>query len=343
MCCARKDVRVDLLEFKTYAEIDLDETPIAVLGCGHFFTGETLDGLVGMDRVYTRDKFGNYNGLQDPSGLSTVPTCPDCRVPIHQFATRRYNRAINRAVLDETSKRFLVSGRRRLEELEGRVAAAEEKLSETRGKISVLFNMSSRYKTIMGLQSEAVQLVRDMDAEHQPTKKLFDTALTFQRLESETRSPTSQAALDGGFQLLTLNPAPERQPVYDQQITLGAGRLQLTIQESILRDQLALQSTRRANLRRMKFSRSGSGSPFTTARNSLPKQEKPTFPALLSPPAWRRPASSNCKGGIGESSTPGLTLVMAPERPCSRKGCKHLEVPERVKGLEMRLRRHGGS
>ena len=33
---SERTLGVDLLELKTYGEIDLDETPILVLGCGHF-------------------------------------------------------------------------------------------------------------------------------------------------------------------------------------------------------------------------------------------------------------------------------------------------------------------
>jgi hypothetical protein len=39
------DAQVDMLEFKTYSEIDLDESPVVALTCGQFFTAETLDGM----------------------------------------------------------------------------------------------------------------------------------------------------------------------------------------------------------------------------------------------------------------------------------------------------------
>lgn len=45
---------------KTYSEINVDETPIVVLGCGHFFTAETLDGMIGMSDVYEVDGNGDY-------------------------------------------------------------------------------------------------------------------------------------------------------------------------------------------------------------------------------------------------------------------------------------------
>jgi hypothetical protein len=43
-CRMKLDAQVDMLEFKEYAEINLDETPVVALACGHFFTAETLDG-----------------------------------------------------------------------------------------------------------------------------------------------------------------------------------------------------------------------------------------------------------------------------------------------------------
>lgn len=36
-CGGKGDARVDFLEWKTYSEISLDETPIIVLGCGQLY------------------------------------------------------------------------------------------------------------------------------------------------------------------------------------------------------------------------------------------------------------------------------------------------------------------
>jgi hypothetical protein len=238
------------MELKTYGEIDVNSTPIAVLGCGHFFTGETLDGLVGMGNVYKTDKLGTYNGLKELSGeLTPIPCCPDCRVPIRQFATRRYNRVVNKAVLDETSKRFLVGGREQLAELEKQVAEAETELARSRDS-SVLANldprkaMADRHKSAMNLDREAARLRKEMAAEHQPTRKLFDAIMTFQRHQRE------QDTLAQKLNTLHISAPPttllERpvipQPVYDQQITLNAHRLQLRIQEAMLRDTFTLLS-----------------------------------------------------------------------------------------------------
>ena len=41
------DAQVDMIEFKEYGEVDLDETPVVALACEHFFTAQTLDGTSG--------------------------------------------------------------------------------------------------------------------------------------------------------------------------------------------------------------------------------------------------------------------------------------------------------
>lgn len=38
--------QVDMIEFKEYREVDLDEEPVIALACGHFFTAQTLDGML---------------------------------------------------------------------------------------------------------------------------------------------------------------------------------------------------------------------------------------------------------------------------------------------------------
>ena len=134
VCTGKKDARVDLLEMKLYREIDLDETPIVVLGCGHFFTAETLDGHIQMSGVYYQDALGDFTAFRDVSAelAQAVPRCPDCQCPIRQHSTQRYNRVINRAVIDEMSKRFLVSGKDRLRNLQQDIHDLEQGFDESR-------------------------------------------------------------------------------------------------------------------------------------------------------------------------------------------------------------------
>ena len=143
-CCGKGDARVDLLEMKTYKEIDLDETPIIALACGHFFTAETLDGHMGMGAVYVMDGYGEFTGLKDVSSklAQSIPCCPDCRSPVKQHATHRYNRVVNRAVIDEMSKRFLVDGQRELRALEQQTEELGQSLETSRAKILNILHQS---------------------------------------------------------------------------------------------------------------------------------------------------------------------------------------------------------
>lgn len=65
---------------KSYNYIDPDETPIVVLGCGHLFTAESLDGHIGMPEVNEQDGNGELTSLQDISAALAllIPRCPDC-------------------------------------------------------------------------------------------------------------------------------------------------------------------------------------------------------------------------------------------------------------------------
>ncbi|KAG8531640.1 uncharacterized protein KY384_003271 [Bacidia gigantensis] len=140
ICCSdgRKDQRVDMLEFKSYNEINLDETPIIVLSYGHSFTAETLDGHMQMSEVYEYlPATGEYTGLREnrESLAPAPPRCPDCKRTVRQFATQRYNRAINPAVIDEMSKRFLVSGSERIRNLDADIDEIEEGLQKARHQV----------------------------------------------------------------------------------------------------------------------------------------------------------------------------------------------------------------
>ncbi len=123
---------------KTYCEIDLRDAPIVILGCGHFFTAETLDGHVGMAEVYSQDERGEFTGLRNVSAelARSIPRCLDCQCPPRQHCTQRFNRVINRAVIDEMSKRFLVNDKEALRKLERQVLELEQDFEQSRGEIT---------------------------------------------------------------------------------------------------------------------------------------------------------------------------------------------------------------
>lgn len=140
---------------KTYREIDLKEQLIVVLGCGHFFTAESLDGIMEMSEVNEMDGYGDFIGLKDISGAlaSAMPSYPDCKCPVKHYVTQRYNRVINRAVIDEMSKRFLDTGKEELRTLEEQIIDLEKKLDTFRDMLHEATVHGARKTTAAGPES----------------------------------------------------------------------------------------------------------------------------------------------------------------------------------------------
>jgi hypothetical protein len=117
---AIKETVVDLLNFSSYQDIDLDESPIVVLSCGHLKTTETMDGIMNMSQFYFMDpetqdwRADAFPG--QPSDLIPVPACPDCRKPI--VGIKRYGRIIKMAQLDQALKRYISVGNEQLNSLQ---------------------------------------------------------------------------------------------------------------------------------------------------------------------------------------------------------------------------------
>lgn len=232
-CNDKGDARVDFLEMKTYTEINLDETPIIVLGCGHFFTAESVDGIVGLDEVYTRDKNGKFDGLRDVSSslASVVPSCPDCKQPIRQFVTKRYNRVINRAVMDETCKRFLIKGRIDLEALESRFNDIEDETNSKQALVAARDNelqasqLKTRFTACKRLVTDALALSKATEVENQPMKRLMDA------IAINEKSPRDEVA-----SLSTRMESMKIARESDNLITLGAQLIRIKSTEVMLRN-----------------------------------------------------------------------------------------------------------
>ena len=236
---------------KTFSEIDLNETPIVVLDCGHFFTAETLDGHMGMAEVYTQDAQGVYTGLQDVSAIlaGPVPRCPDCQCPVRQYGTNRFNRVINRAVIDEMSKRFLISGKDDFQRLEGKVLELENYLEISREEIlhsirqasaqptgratlaktlEVNKSLNERFNLGRQLEKEIKTCGRKVADKNQPVQKLHEATLTAARRRPIDRLMTDLSVTDH------LSAVPR-----DRRVTLGGRATQLQAECIIMTDGLS--------------------------------------------------------------------------------------------------------
>jgi hypothetical protein len=160
-CGIKSEQLPDIILGTLYRDIDINESPIVVLGCGHFWTIETLDGHVGLKDVYEMDpRTGGFISLIDNRELqAVVPKCPGgCGVPIQQHATQRYNRLINRAVIAEQSRRFIATGMQEMQELEGKVDELRDDLDGSRKKLTASLNAKAQlWGMIQHLSDHTVQ------------------------------------------------------------------------------------------------------------------------------------------------------------------------------------------
>lgn len=130
---------VDFLEMKEYHEIDLDEEPCIFPDCGHFLTTSSMDGQMRMGAYYDMDADGHPTRLSktsEPFSLdkSGIPVCATCRGSLRNIA--RYGRIVRRAILDESTKKFLAWSHEQYLSLADQLIKEEEKLAQaTAGQV----------------------------------------------------------------------------------------------------------------------------------------------------------------------------------------------------------------
>ncbi|KPM46450.1 hypothetical protein AK830_g203 [Neonectria ditissima] len=107
---AIKSVCVDFLELKEYHEVNLDEEPCIFPDCGHFLTVSSMDGQMAMADHYRLDENGlpkDLLGSSEPFSMENagVKSCATCRGSLRNIS--RYGRIVRRAMLDESTKKFI--------------------------------------------------------------------------------------------------------------------------------------------------------------------------------------------------------------------------------------------
>jgi hypothetical protein len=135
-----KDIRADLIMLTTYGEVDLSESPCVFLPCGHIFTVESLDGVMAMSDHFDIDAM---TGMPTAIKVNTkafaseeMKNCPDCRGSLRLL--HRYGRVIRRALLDESTKKFISWSNRQYLELAEVLQSHQKKLIESRTSVSRL-------------------------------------------------------------------------------------------------------------------------------------------------------------------------------------------------------------
>ncbi|CAN9158938.1 unnamed protein product [Alternaria alternata] len=287
-CGMKPEEQPDMIMMLPYADLDLNDSPIVVLSCGHFFTTETLDGLVGLKDVYSLDaSTGLFTGLVENAELSaSIPQCPNCREPIKQYVTQRYNRLINRAVIDEMSKRFIVNGQQELQQLQGELEDVRKELEvsqkgvvpaeiiKLRGEAAHEFTMQSINDEIRNRSGDTIKLLnavkafqRRMDIRHQPTFKLHQATLHSISRDDSLNAEFAKLAIDSS------ETSTKRDR--DQRITLGGRLLEIKVRCLVLEDNFEIMRVvvRKNLLSKLPLSFSG-GSPLVKTHQFLKDTEK---------------------------------------------------------------------
>lgn len=213
--------------------------------------------MIGLREVYKIDPAtGTVLSLEDISSkmAPAIPKCPHCQRPIRQYTTQRYNRLINRAVIDEMSKRFIVTGQTNLQEIEIELTKVEIELADTRLDVTranivsiftdardraikrVAQKLQTRYKASVQLRSAVIQLQRRAAERHQPAHKLHEATI-----HAMQRDAPLESAL-AAFKLKDLPPIGER----DHRITLGAKMIEIKIDCITIEDKFQVLSAAKA-------------------------------------------------------------------------------------------------
>ncbi|KAH0564873.1 hypothetical protein GP486_001742 [Trichoglossum hirsutum] len=103
-----KESNVDYITGLTYAEVDLNETPVIVPPCGHMMTVENFDGHMAIADHYDISGDGVVLAPKNsvPFSVDDLKNCPMCRAPLRKV--NRYNRITKRAQIDEATKKFIL-------------------------------------------------------------------------------------------------------------------------------------------------------------------------------------------------------------------------------------------
>ncbi|KAL7925000.1 hypothetical protein ACQKWADRAFT_284759 [Trichoderma austrokoningii] len=214
--CGTEDVKslcVDFLEMKEYHEVDLDEEPCIFPDCGHFWTITSMDGLMGMAAHYDMDMDGHpirLSKASEPFSLddSGIPVCSICRGSLRTIA--RYGRIVRRAMLDESTKKFIEWSHGQYLLLASRLLNEQEKLGQQQQKTEAASSAvkggklrhyaprlrqlrelekianDGRYSSIIDLWRNIGVYSSDVRREQQPFQRVADLVL-FANRQNKTR------------------------------------------------------------------------------------------------------------------------------------------------------------
>ncbi|PTU24827.1 hypothetical protein P175DRAFT_0450803 [Aspergillus ochraceoroseus IBT 24754] len=104
-----KETPVDFILGQSYGEIDLNDNPCIFPPCGHFLTMESMDAQMDIKKHYITDEQERPVAIaasSEPFSITDIRSCATCRGSLRSIS--RYGRLVRRALLDESTKKFIL-------------------------------------------------------------------------------------------------------------------------------------------------------------------------------------------------------------------------------------------
>ena len=203
--CSSDDVKAmqaDLIMFSAYGEIDLSENPCLFLPCGHIFAVESLDGVMAMSDYYELDSLTGapsaLKGTVAAFSQEEMKTCPTCRASLRLLP--RYGRIVRRALLDESTKKFIAWSHRKYLQFAEAMQQEQGKLIDTRSDVRLLYpgeismaqgrnvemlskltGLGGRYRDLAYLRRKLREFLRQTNVEEQPFSRVYDIVEALRR------------------------------------------------------------------------------------------------------------------------------------------------------------------
>ncbi|KAJ6161005.1 hypothetical protein N7470_004401 [Penicillium chermesinum] len=191
-----KNIQVDFILGKTYEEIDLDSNPCIFPHCGHFLTIESMDGQMNMRKHYTMDDMGRPVALASsatPFSIEDIRSCATCRGSLQNIS--RYGRLVRRALLDESTKKFILYANEQYPAPGSKVAlfppSSKILIEGPLEKQVRLMNQHmtksmGRWKALLALQQSIVVYKKKVNLEEQPFNKVRNMVENARRRKAKT-------------------------------------------------------------------------------------------------------------------------------------------------------------
>ncbi|PYI09577.1 P-loop containing nucleoside triphosphate hydrolase protein [Aspergillus sclerotiicarbonarius CBS 121057] len=166
-----KDRIVDFILSEAYREINLDENPCIFPRCGHFLTMESMDGQMDMKGHYALDSESKPVAIKlssEPFSVEDIKRCATCRGSLRDIS--RYGRLVRRAILDESTKKFILYINNEYVPMAQELPELLAKLQSIRDSRSSFLFRNNVVIQIKGSSDQQIKFLGNLMQKHDPSR-----------------------------------------------------------------------------------------------------------------------------------------------------------------------------